>query len=158
LVPLLVLSQLKHFGAILPLRESRLLTILGLILAAPSQGVITDRLDAFGRWVLGFADPRYIGLLVLFSVSLCSVIRKQRRGKWPTAIHFGRGIVAAVFIVSGFVVFVIFMLTRPPAVELLSGESHTLVGLFTLIFTVGIGYREIRRLFLDKVADPHEDD
>jgi amino acid transporter len=103
------------------------------------------------------SDPRYVGLLVLLSVAVCSAVRKKRRGKWPSANHFGRGVAAAVFITSGFFVFVIFMLTRPPAVELLPGESHMLIGMFTLIFVVGIGWHELRRLFFDRNSDSQDD-
>lgn len=112
--------------------------------------VFVDRLDYFGRWLLDLFEPRYVGLLIFAFLLLFALIRRLLVKQWPSTEQLCRGAASLVFVLSGLVVFVIFLLTKPPALDALSGESLAWIGLLTGIFTCGIGFREIRSIFFQK--------
>lgn len=112
--------------------------------------VVVDRLDQYGHWLLDLFDPRYVGLTIFVLLLLFAVLRKCLLKEWPTTEQLCRGAASLVFIISGLVVFVIFLLTRPPDVKALSSESLAWIGLLTGIFTCGVGLREIRSIFFKK--------
>jgi hypothetical protein len=67
--------------------------------------------------------------------------------KSPTVEELLAGIVALLSIFSGITIGIIFILTKPPAIEELSGDSLGFIGLITLVFCVGVGVRDIVKTF-----------
>ena len=79
----------------------------------------------------------YVAVLLLF------VLVRSRARRRPTLLDSIRVLLALVTLSSGVVVSCVFLLTKPPAVEALSPDVLSLVGLLTIIVTFGFGGREL---------------
>lgn len=108
----------------------------GARLSSPS-----DPLNHLGHAVLA-TDHRIVSGLYL-AVLLLYVVIRSRAGRRPTLLDSIRVLMALVSISSGVVVSCVFLLTKPPAVEALSPDVLSLVGLLTIIVTFGFGGREL---------------
>ena len=98
-------------------------------------------MNHFGRAVLT-TDHRIVsGLYVLVLIAFV-VVRSRTRRK-PTLLDAIRVVLAMVTLTSGMIVICVFLLTKPPAVEALSSDVLSLVGLLTVIVTFGFGGREL---------------
>jgi hypothetical protein len=101
----------------------------------------SDPLNHFGRAVLT-TDHRIVsGLYVL--VLIAFVVVRSRTHRKPTLLDAIRVVLAMVTLTSGLIVICVFLLTKPPAVEALSSDVLSLVGLLTVIVTFGFGGREL---------------
>jgi len=112
-------------------------------LASGSTGLSSssDPLSRLGHAVLA-TDHRIVSGLYIAVLLLFVVIRTRSRCK-PTLLDAIRVVLALVTIASGVVVSCVFLLTKPPAVEALSSDVLSLVGLLTIIVTFGFGGREL---------------
>lgn len=108
----------------------------GASLSSPS-----DPLNQFGHAVLA-TDHRIVSGLYL-AVLLLYVLVRSRAGRKATLLDSIRVLMALVSISSGVIVSCVFLLTKPPAVEALSPDVLSLVGLLTVIVTFGFGGREL---------------
>ncbi len=89
-------------------------------------------------------------------MGLCAFIKRWRHEKWPTVGHLGRGVAACLFIASGCLVYVVFGLMAHPAVDLLSAETRSVMGLLAMIFMASVGFRELRTIFWKKIKPGEE--
>jgi len=94
-------------------------------------------LDALGRQLLEFADPRFCSLAALALVVIFVAVRRWRYGVWPPVTGCIRVAVSFLALLSAIVVAVVFLMTMPPAIESLSPETLTGIGLLVLIAVVG---------------------
>lgn len=101
----------------------------------------SDPLNRLGHAVLG-TDHRIVSGLYVLVLLLFVTVRARSRRK-PTLVEAIRVMLALVTISSGIVVACVFLLTKPPAVEALSSDVLSLVGLLTIIVTFGFGGREL---------------
>ncbi len=105
----------------------------------------SDPLNHFGRAVLTTDHRLVSGLYVL--VLIAFVVVRSRTHRKPTLLDAIRVVLAMVTITSGLIVICVFLLTKPPAVESLSPDVLSLVGLLTVIVTLGFGGRELAASF-----------
>lgn len=105
----------------------------------------SDPLNHFGRAVLTTDHRLVSGLYVL--VLIAFVVVRSRTRRRPTLLDAIRVVLAMVTITSGLIVICVFLLTKPPAVEALSSDVLSLVGLLTVIVTFGFGGRELAASF-----------
>lgn len=122
-------------------------------LASGSTGP-SDPLNHLGRTVLT-TDHRVVSGLYVVVLLLFVAVRSRTRRK-PTLLDAIRVVLAMVTLSSGLVVSCVFLLTNPPAVEALSPDVLSLVGLLTVIVTFGFGGRELVASFFPPESGPPE--
>lgn len=105
-------------------------------------------LDSLGRWLLTQADYRHYGLFIALAVSLLVAWRRWRYGNWASFGDCISLITSAAAILGGMTVSIVFLLTKPPAIELLPSMSLNLIGLFTPIVIFYYTLPRIRAVFL----------
>lgn len=114
--------------------------------ALPAGGTVSsDPLNHLGRTVLA-TDHRIVSGLYVVVLLIFVVVRSRTRRK-PTLLDAIRVVLAMVTLSSGMVVSCVFLLTKPPAVETLSSDVLSLVGLLTVIVTFGFGGGELLTSF-----------
>jgi MFS superfamily sulfate permease-like transporter len=104
-------------------------------------------LDSAGRQILAFAEYRNLGVLVVLVLLVFVFWRRRRFKKWPGVDDCIYVCTNALAIIGGFVVGVVFLLTRPPAIELLSQQALLTIGIFVPIVSLGYAFPRLRALF-----------
>jgi len=105
-------------------------------------------LDSAGRQILRFAEYRNVGVLVVLVLLVFVFWRRGRFKRWPGVDDCIYVCTTALAIVGGFIVGVVFLLTRPPAIELLSQQALLNIGIFVPIVSLGYAFPRLRALFL----------
>jgi hypothetical protein len=106
-----------------------------------------DALDAWGRRILHNSDPRYVVLGILFMWLVLVVLRRVRYKELPP-FSDQLAVVLGLFALWGvFVQAVVFLMTKPPAIDLLDPTDLLLVPSVCLIAVVGNVVPQIFRLF-----------
>jgi hypothetical protein len=108
-----------------------------------SVGVI---FDAVARRLLTSIDYRTVTLSVSILMVGLAVLIYLRRGAWPRLEIMIRSAEAFAIIVAGSVVGAVFLLTDPPAVELLSHEMRAFTGLTAMLVSLYVGVGTLRRM------------
>jgi hypothetical protein len=119
---------------------------------SPVSTTSSDPLNRLGHAVLG-TDHRIVSGIYVLVLLLFIMVRARTRRK-PTLVEAIRVMLALVTISSGIVVSCVFLLTKPPAVEALSSDVLSLVGLLTIIVTFGFGGRELVTSFFPAPSSP----
>lgn len=118
----------------------------------PPNGVSHDLFNTLGRDFLKTIDDRHAAIVALLSLLPLSLIRLFYAGRgWDTEEAI-RGIIAVLSLFGALTVLCIFLLTNPPAFDLLSDDSRFLVGLISFIIMGVAGVREIWNVFFARVA------
>ena len=78
-------------------------------------------------------DYRYYGLLISIAIVLLILWRRLKYGSWPRLEDYIALITSIVGILGGTTIGIVFLFTKPPAIDLLPSQSLLLVGLFTPI-------------------------
>jgi hypothetical protein len=100
-------------------------------------------LDKIARAFLQHSDYRVGGLVSLLICIVLACVRHFRSNTRPTIIEFLGGILGLLSAYSGFTVAIVFLATKPPAFQFLSGDGLTLAGITTLVGTAYLGWRQI---------------
>lgn len=116
---------------------------------APSPGGI---LNSIGRYFLLSLDARLYGLLALVAVGGFCVWRRLRYKTWPTHQDCIAFVLSLAAMFGGVTVMVVFLLTKPPAVDLLSTQLVALLGVLVPIVIFGNAYPRIRALLFPQQA------
>jgi hypothetical protein len=105
-------------------------------------------------------DYRYYGLLIAAVLICFSVSRRWRYGSWPGHEDCIAVVTAIVAILGGTTTGIVFLFTKPPAVDLLPSQSLLLIGLFLPIVIYSYALPRLRVLFFPpEVAErPPEDE
>jgi hypothetical protein len=86
-------------------------------------------LDSVGRWLLRHFDYRVCGLLTLVLVMAFLGKRKWAQGGWPPILETLLAAASFLFILGGLLVMVVFLFTKPPAIDDLSPTTLSLIGI-----------------------------
>jgi len=90
-------------------------------------------LDSAGRTILHASDYRIVAIIALVACAGFWLLRKKQGASAPDIAEFLR-LVASLFSIFGaLTIGVVFLLTRPPAIELVSPETLAIVGVVVLI-------------------------
>ena len=111
-------------------------------------------LDSFGRWLLLQTDYRIFALLALAFTLFFLLYRRLRYRSWPSVIECISVVSNVLILFSGLTVGVVFLLTKPPAVESLSPEILSIAGLVSVIALAGFVGPNLVRLFRPEVNRP----
>jgi hypothetical protein len=107
-------------------------------------------LNQAGRSLLHHMDYRVGGIASLVICGLLSILRYARTRTKPTILEFFNGALGVVSIYGGIVVATIFLLTKPPAVEYLSGGDLMLAAIVTLVGTGYLGWGQLKAGFFPR--------
>lgn len=109
-------------------------------------------LDHAGRWLLTAFDYREVGLLILLIIGVFAFWRRIKYGAWPHLEECGSVLFALLALISGLTVMIVFLLTKPPAVNLLPDEVLEFLGIMVPILFFWESGPKIRAAFLPKQA------
>jgi hypothetical protein len=99
-------------------------------------------------------DYRYYGLLIAVAIGLLIIWRRLKDGSWPRLEDYIALITCIVGILSGTTIGIVFLFTKPPAIDLLPSQSLLLIGLFTPIVMYSYTFPRIRALlFPPQIAE-----
>jgi hypothetical protein len=99
-------------------------------------------------------DYRYYGLLIAVAIVLLILWRRLKYGGWPGYEDYVALITSIVGILGGTTIGIVFLFTKPPAIDLLPSQSLLLVGLFTPIVMYSYTFPRIRALlFPPQIAE-----
>ena len=104
-------------------------------------------LNQLGRTLLRYMDYRIGGLIALVICTLLTIGRRIRFGTRPTILEFFNGALGITSIYGGILVAIVFLLTKPPAVEYLSGGDLMLTAIVTLVGTMYLGWSQLKAGF-----------
>ena len=112
--------------------------------------------NLIGRWIAANFDFRFSGLASLFVVAIF-VLLKFRRDPSAISTTGCLGLAFSVFtLISATNAGAVFLLTTPPALELLSKDSLSLVGVVTLIAVYSQAGGDIITRFRNAPKPPSE--
>lgn len=86
------------------------------------------------------------GLIALASVGAFCVWRRLRYRSWPTHLDCISFALILPAMIGGLTVMVVFLLTKPPAIDMLSTQALALLGLLVPIVIFGNAYPRLRAL------------
>lgn len=109
-------------------------------------------LDPAGRWFLSSIDYRIWGLLALVVAAGFSFWRRYRLEAWPSRNDYLKLVFAIIGVIGGVTTMVVFLLTKPPAVDLLPSPTLLLLGLGIPILVFGESIPTLKALFFPKPA------
>jgi len=86
-------------------------------------------------------------LLIVAAVVVLAGWKRSRHGNWPSPEDYVALITSIVGILGGTTIGIVFLFTKPPAIDLLPSQSLLLVGLFTPIVMYSYTLPRLRTLF-----------
>jgi len=104
-------------------------------------------LDSAGRQILVFAEYRNLGVLIVLTLLVFVFWRRQRFSAWPSVEDCISVCTTCLAIIGGLVVGVVFLLTKPPAIQLLSQHALLTIGILVPIVSFGYAFPRLRALF-----------
>jgi hypothetical protein len=90
------------------------------------------------------ADYRYYGLLIVGAIICLSLWRRRKYGSWPAFEDSVALVTSIVGIIGGTTIGIVFLFTKPPAIDLLPSQSLLFLGLFTPIVMYSYTFPRIR--------------
>lgn len=113
-------------------------------------------LDAVGKQILQFAEYRIVGVLIGLVVIAFVFCRRWKSAAWSAVEDCIYVCTNGLAVVGGFLVGVVFLFTKPPAIELLSQQAPIIIGLFVPIVSFGYAFPRLRALFSPPGPPPPE--
>lgn len=110
-------------------------------------------LDSAGRWILQQSDYRVVALFTLAIVVGFAYYRRHRYGEWPSVIECISVALNLLTLCSALTVGVVFLLTKPPAVDSISPEALAVAALVTVIAVFGHVAPKLKSLFRPEVEE-----
>jgi len=112
--------------------------------AASGSPTAQDSMDKVGRWILVRLDYRIVGILaIIILVAYLGVLKYRTKSfKAPLDDLFYLS-VGVVTLFSSITLGCVFLLTKPPAVDLISGDVLVISGLASVIACGWVGAREL---------------
>lgn len=124
------------------------------MLSAPTTDSSGGLLDSAGRQILQFAEYRVIGLTILLFLAIFLTWRRYKFGAWPSIEESFSAVTTALGIVGAVTVGVVFLFTKPPAIELLSSQALLIIGISVPVLSFGYAFPRLRVLFLPPPSGP----
>jgi hypothetical protein len=104
-------------------------------------------LDSIGRTILGVLDYRISTMLALFCYLILGTISFLINKSWPTTEKSLAGVLYILSLFGAVSILGVFDLTDPPAIEMLSGESQSIIGVICVLVLVSLGIKGIKDSF-----------
>ena len=116
---------------------------------------LTRYLDSLARWILTNCDYPVLGIIIIFVLVVFCFWRKFRYKLWATREDYFHLALSLVGCIGGFSAALVFLFTKPPAVELLSGTTLLFLGLIVPIVVIGTAFPRLKALFFPPEAPKH---
>lgn len=113
---------------------------------------LTRYLDFAGRWILTTCEYRVLGIFIVIVLVAFSLWRRFRYKLWPTHEDYYHLAVSLVGSIGGFTAAVVFLFTKPPAIDLLSGPTLLFLGVIVPIVVMGHAFPRLKVLFFPTQA------
>lgn len=111
-------------------------------------------LDQIGRLFLAI-DYRVWGIIMLAALLLFCVWRRLRYKSWPAQSDCFHLLLGLVGCIGGVTIPIVFLVTKPPAIEMLSGPHLVLIGLAVPVVIFGTAIPRLNSLlFLSQAPSP----
>ena len=120
-----------------------------MIAPAPAS---SGRLDSLGRWFLATIDYQIWGLVILVALLLFCLWRGLRYKSWPARNDYFHLLLSLVGCIGGVTIPVVFLITKPPAIDMLSGPLLVIIGLGIPILIFGEALPRLKSLFFPSEA------
>ena len=97
-------------------------------------------MDSIGRWILRAVDYRVYAIVVLATSIIFVIWRRWHYESWPSRDDYLNLVIGLLGISGGLPVGVVFLMTKPPAVDMLSGSMLAAIGLLVPIVCLAFGW------------------
>lgn len=97
-------------------------------------------------------DYRVYAIFVLATSLVFVIWRRWHYESWPSRDDYLNLVIGLLGIAGGLPVGVVFLMTKPPAVDMLSGFMLAAIGLLVPIVCLAFGWPRLRALFLPSEA------
>jgi hypothetical protein len=111
-----------------------------------------------GRWFLSTFDYRFWGIAFVCALVLFSLWRRYRYKGWPVRDDYVHLLFSLAGSIGGITIPIVFLLTKPPAIDMLSGPLFLLVGLGVPILIFGEALPRLKALFFPPEAPKPKQD
>jgi len=113
--------------------------------------------NAIGRWIAATFDFRFTAIAALIVVAVFALLKARRRDFAAISITNCLGLVFSVFtFISATNAGAVFILTTPPALDLLSKDSLAIVGVVTVVAVYLYAGRDIIARFTSAPKPPED--
>ncbi len=106
-----------------------------------------DPINSLGLLILKAADYRLVALATLGLYLLLSLIPLTRHGAWPGMEESIHGVLGLLSLFGTVTIGCVFLLTKPPAIDMLSDDSRGAIGLVCVVVMGLLGIIEVRSVF-----------
>ena len=100
-----------------------------------------------GRCFLATVDYQWWGLTILVVLVGFCIWRRWRYKSWPAQADCFHLLLSLVGCIGGVTIPVVFLITKPPAVDLLTGSHFVLIGLAVPVLIFGAALPRLKALF-----------
>lgn len=105
-------------------------------------------LNSAGRWLLRVVDYRTYAIIILIVSAFFVFWRRWHYKSWPSHDDYLNLVIGLLGIAGGLPVGVVFLMTKPPATNMLSGTMLASIGLLVPIVCIAFAWPRLRALFL----------
>jgi len=109
--------------------------------------ILGGRLDSIGRWILEVFDYRVLGLVILLAIILFCLWRRLRYKIWPSRDDCFQVAMSLIGSIGGITAALVFLFTKPPAIEMLSTPMLLFLGLIVPIVIFGNAFPRLKALY-----------
>jgi hypothetical protein len=121
-----------------------------LLALATASGA--GHLDSIGRWFLATFDYQLWAVVFVFTFVLFTFWRRWRYKSWPAQDDYVHLLFSLVSCIGGVIIPIVFLATKPPAIDILSTPLLLLIGLGVPILIFGKAIPLLKALFLPPEA------
>jgi hypothetical protein len=105
-----------------------------------------------GRAFLSTFDYQVWGITILVVIVGFCLWRRLRYKSWPAQSDCFHLLLSLIGCIGGITIPVVFLITKPPAIDLLSGPHFVLIGLAVPIIIFGAAIPRLKALFFPSEA------
>ena len=109
-------------------------------------------LDSIARWILTTCDVAVLGITIICVMLSFCFWRRFRYKLWPSRDDYFHLTMSLIGTIGGFTASLVFLFTKPPAVDLLSGPTLLFLGLIVPIVVIGTAFPQLKVLFFPTEA------
>ena len=109
-------------------------------------------LDSVARWILTTCDVPILGITIICVLLTFCFWRRFRYDLWPSQKDYFQLALSVIGTIGGFTATLVFLFTKPPAVDLLSAPTLLFLGLIVPIVVIGTAFPQLKALFFPTEA------
>jgi len=119
--------------------------------------ILEEYRNFIGDLVLDYLNFQNVGVYTLALYLLCGLLAVYRVGQWPTIKDSVNAVLGILLVFTGIIIFCVFSLTQPAAMNKLSEEQRVLIGLVCTVVLIRFSLAETVSLFFRKKDAQHSE-